>query len=342
MTSSKRRGLATLALSSLALLIGALGWTELDQRLRCAALFLRLEHSESPGFLVHYREWPVSERPLAFEGGRGRLYLPTGDADAPGVVLAHGMHEEGIDEPRLIGLARALAGAGFAVLTPAVEGLAHYQIVHSDVDLIAEAARALAREVHRPQVAVFGISFGGGLALRAACERKNRGSIAKVVALGAHNDAARVSRFYLGEPALGPLAEPARVQATPETPARTIEPHPYGRVALWMSLYGQKHTGAFTEAERVQVLRGVLQRSAELELASPRTCPEPLRVPLFLVHGTADRVVPYTETLWNARQFAGQTSVHTLISAAIAHAEYSPPSWWERLQLIEFMARALY
>jgi dipeptidyl aminopeptidase/acylaminoacyl peptidase len=85
----------------------------------------------------------------------------------------------------------------------------------------------------------------------------------------------------------------------------------------------------------------VVDSTAELERASPRTCPEPVRVPVFLVHGTADRVVPYTETLWNARQLSAHTEVHTLVSAAIAHAEYTPPSWRDRLQLIEFMVDAV-
>jgi pimeloyl-ACP methyl ester carboxylesterase len=140
----------------------------------------------------------------------------------------------------------------------------------------------------------------------------------------------RVSRFYLGEPALGPTGERA-----------SVEPHPYGRVALWMSLFDERHKGDFTELERARALRGVIERTPELERASPRTCPEPVRVPVFLVHGTGDRVVPYTETLWNQKQLAATTDVQALVSAAIAHAEYTPPSWWDRLTLIEFMVDAV-
>jgi alpha-beta hydrolase superfamily lysophospholipase len=331
-TSSKPKRLLTWLLVALvALGVLGLAWRALDRRLVCASIFLRLERSEQPAWLVHYRERPVDVRSYVFAGGRGQLYSARGVSRAPGVVLAHGMHEEGIVEPRLIGLARALAGAGYAVLTPEVPGLARYQITHSDVDGIAAAARALAREQREAQVIVFGISFGGGLALRAACEPANRAAIARVIALGAHNDAARVSRFYLGEPALGPMAERA-----------LVEPHPYGRVALWMSLFGERHKGEFSEAERVTALKGVLARTAELSRASPSSCPSAIQIPLFLVHGTGDRVVPYTETLWNEHQLGQQTTVETLISPAIVHAEYAPPSWWERLQLIEFIVDALY
>jgi pimeloyl-ACP methyl ester carboxylesterase len=324
------RRLRVLAGVGLAAVLVTLIAFAVHRRLVCAALFMRLEKSAEPGWLVHYRERSVKVSALSFPGGHGTLYTPVGEEAPEGIVLAHGMHEEGIDEPRLVSLARSLAGAGFLVLTPEVTGLAHYKITHDDVDRIAAASKALAQKLGRRQVTVFGISFGGGLALRAACEPATRAFIGRVIALGAHHDAVRVSRFYLGEPALGPTGEPA-----------LVEPHPYGRVALWMSLFDEPHKGEFTEAERARALRGVTERTPELERASPRSCPEPVRVPVFLVHGTADRVVPYTETLWNEQQLARQTEVHALVSAAIAHAEYTPPSWWDRLTLIEFMVGAV-
>jgi len=248
-----------------------------------------------------------------------------------GLVLAHGMHEGGSGEPRLVSFARALAGAGLVVLTPEVEGLAHYQITHDDVERIAASARALARELARPEVTVLGISFGGGLALRAACEPETRSAIGRVVALGAHHDAARVSRFFLGDPALGPAGEQAHVT-----------PHPYSQKALFLSLFGETRKGPISPGERARALSGLSARAAELARASPSACPEPVRVPVYLVHGTGDRVVPYTETLWNARQLARGTDVAQLISPAIVHAEYAPPSVWERLQLVEFIVGALF
>jgi hypothetical protein len=62
---------------------------------------------------------------------------------------------------------------------------------------------------------------------------------------------------------------------------------------------------------------------------------------LHLVHGRADGIVPFTESLWNARQFGGATRVELLISPVVGHAEYSPPTLGERLELVEFMAALL-
>lgn len=315
--------LAVVVLSALALMA--------HRRLLCAGLFLRLEQQRAPAFVVHYGEQPVEVRPFPFEGGRALLYRPRGVATRRGLVLAHGMHEGGIDEPRMTGFARALAGAGLVVLTPEVSGLKRYRITHDDVDAIARAARLLAAHLGRAQVPVFGISFGGGLALRAACEREKRAAIERVIALGAHQDAVRVTSFYWGAPALGPDGERA-----------SVEPHPYGPSSVWMALFGEKHRGAFRDEERARALAGLAAHAAELERASPSTCPEPVRVPVHLVHGTGDRVVPYTETLWNARQLAPRTEVEVLISPAIVHAEYEPPSWWERVKLVEFIVHALF
>jgi len=317
--------------SILALALLFAGAVALHRRLLCAGLFLRLEQKSEPSLLVHYGERSVAARPFVYAGGRGTLYVPAGARGGSGIVLAHGIHEQGIVEPRLMRFARALAGAGFVVLTPEVANLARYRIVHEDVEAIAAATRALAKQVKREQVSVFGISFGGGLALRAACEAGTRGSIERVIALGAHHDAARVLRFFMGEPALGPAGEQAGVA-----------PHQYGRTAIWMGLFGQKHNAPFTPEEQRTAESALAAQAAELDRASPSHCPERLAAPLFLVHGTGDTVVPYTETLWNQQQFADQTEVRVLVSPAIVHAEYDPPSWWERVQLVEFIVHALY
>jgi pimeloyl-ACP methyl ester carboxylesterase len=302
----------------LLLALGAGLWAH--RGLLVAGVLLRVERARDPAWLVHYGEQAVREHELP----EGRLYAPTSARGA--ILLAHGMHAQGIEEPRLIGLARALAGAGYTVLTPRMTGLQHYQLTRADVRRIGATAQRLAAWTKRPRVTVFGISFGGGMAIRAACE--GAPAIERVVALGAHHDAERVSRFYLGEPAPGPDGAPAQV-----------EPHPYGRVALWRSLFGRDHVGSFQPAERAQILAGIEAHRTELRAVSPRGC-SALTVPLFLLHGSDDRVVPSTETLWNERELAPQAPVRSLISPAIMHAEYDPPSLRERLSLIAFLVNA--
>ncbi len=331
-TAGSRRVRVAVSILFAVAVAGGLGLA-LHRRLLCAGIFLRLEHARAPAWIVHYRERAVVESAFAFAGGKGVLYAPEGERPAQGIVLAHGMHELGIRDPRMLSFARALAGAGFAVLTPEVVGLAHYRLVHTDVTVIGESARALARRIGRERVIVFGISLAGGLALRAACEPATRAVIERVIGLGAHHDAVRVARFFLGEPAYGPAGEHA-----------DVKPHPYGPSSLWITLFGEKHPGKgkLTEEERLRALRAVTEHTPDLERASPSACPEPVRVPVYLVHGTGDRIVPYTETLWNGQELARHTEVQTLISPAIVHAEYEPPTWRQRVELVEFIVDALF
>jgi pimeloyl-ACP methyl ester carboxylesterase len=315
------------------LVVAALaGFCWLQPRLIAAGLLLRMEGGKSgPSWLVHYGEHAVDERPFALPSGvPGILYAPRGLSDAPGLVLAHGIHEDGIHDARMVDFARAVASSGVVVLTPELIDLAHYRVTHAGAELIAEAARALATHVKAEQVAVFGVSFGGGLALRAACEKPLRSAIGRVITLGAHHDAAAVARFFLGEPVRGPNALTV-----------ALKPHGYGGTVLFQSLFGERHKGPVTDSERARLSQALAQKKSELAAASPANCPGAPVVPLYMVHGLGDRIIPYTESLWNAEQFAAHTSVTVLISPAIVHAEYALPSLRERAELVSFMAAAL-
>ena len=322
------RRIAALALLAVAALAG---WW-LHTRLISAALFLRMEGGKGgPGWLVRYGEHPVEVRPFALSSGaRGLLYVPRGVARPAGLVLAHGIHEEGIDEPRFQRLARAIASSGVTVLTPELSDLVRYRVSRVGVETIATATRELAASLKQARVAVFGISFGGGLALRAACEPALASAMARVITLGAHHDAAAVVRFFLGDPARAPDGSRAR-----------LAPHSYGATILFAWLFDEPHHGGLSAADTARI-RGVLvRRKPELDAASPAHCPEPLSLPLHLAHGLGDDIVPYTETLWNTAKFAGETELDVLVSPVLGHAGYAPPTLWQRFQLVDFMAKAL-
>ncbi len=80
-----------------------------------------------------------------------RIYLPRGVGFAPGIVVVHGMHELGIDEPRLVSFARSLAASGFFVMTPLVPGIADYRVEAESADVIGTAAQSFAQQLNVPQ-----------------------------------------------------------------------------------------------------------------------------------------------------------------------------------------------
>src|SRR5258708_40191663 len=59
---------------------------------------------------------------------RYRIYKPMDVQNPGGLVLLHGIHDLGIEEPRLTTFARALPGAGLAIKTPQTSDPAGYRV----------------------------------------------------------------------------------------------------------------------------------------------------------------------------------------------------------------------
>ena len=143
--------------------------------LRAASLLLRFADAGATGALAELGKHPVEESPasvtLAQGEGRARVYTPVGVSDPPGIVIVHGVHRLGIDEPRLQRFARAVAATGVVVFTPEVQEIADYRIDPRSIDTIGAAAAALRARLGHGRVGVMGMSFAGGLSLRRLLHR---------------------------------------------------------------------------------------------------------------------------------------------------------------------------
>lgn len=130
---------------------------------------------------------------------RGRVYRPAAPPRRS-VVLTSGVHEAGVEEPRLVGLARSLAASGILVLTPEPVDLVHYRITPRAADTIDDAAAWLLsqrdlRSAEGERVGLIGISFSGGLSIVAAGRPTIRSRTSFVLALGGHGNLPRVLRY---------------------------------------------------------------------------------------------------------------------------------------------------
>jgi dienelactone hydrolase len=312
-----------------------------------------------------------ADDPLDQAPARLRWYVPRGVDDAPGLVLVHGIHRLAVDEPRLVRFARALASNGVIVLTPEVRELADYRVDPRSIETIGAAAHALRAKVSR-KVGVMGMSFAGGLSLLAACDGRFESDIAMVVAVGAHDDAARVARFF----ATSRIALPGGTTAS-------LEAHGYGvlvfayahaarffpvedtataRQAIGAWLAGERdqaRTVASVSSEKSRALLAALfdrnldriaepflaavdAEAAALETISPRGRLDRLRVPVFLLHGAGDTVIPPAETQWLARDVPTPVLRDVLISRALVHVEPGgQATWYEQWELVHFVADVL-
>lgn len=338
-----------------------------------AALHVLLRMEGAGGGLAEAASWgrprvEVSEGELA--GAKSRVYRPNARPKSV-ILLLHGMHRLGYEEPRLIELATALAEAGHAVHTPELERLASYRLEVAEAERIGEMIRAAASEEGAPRVGVFGVSFAGGLALVAASEPAVRAHISALLALGGHGDLVRVTRFYAGEGASGPGGEPL-----------AVDPHPYGieillrdaledwappelrgsldellRLALhdrfgdadelaksleppWDGRMRALIRGRPDELVKRSALAHIERNEAALRAASPAGKLGDLDRPVFLLHGFDDPVIPATESAHLAAELGPRATL--LVSRALRHAESAADAPLdEKLALLRFLTRSL-
>lgn len=322
--------------------------------------------------------YPVSteEREVSTKSGalRARLYRPLGAKMSPGIVLAIGVHHLGIDEPRAISLARAFAAAGITVLSVEFPEFVDYRFEPATIESISVSAQYLAKQTGRAASGVVGISIAGGLALLAAADPASQRPIGFVVALGAHCDLNRVVRYFAGESVRDPSGHVYPVRPHPYG-ARVMlfgyldklfspEDLPVAREALRLYLHdghreARLHTKLLSESGREKMLRildegNVKEVGADLLSAAKvnesilsRVSPcgqlGHLRVPVYLIHGADDPVVPSTETLWLAHEVPQAQLKWALVSPVLRHAEIGPKfALSEYWKLVSFFAAVLF
>lgn len=279
---------------------------------------------------VAERELPI---PIASGPLRARAYEPEGRATRA-ALLVSGLHPSGIDEPRLVALARQLAASGIAVVTPDIPELRRFTITPAMTDAIEQSAAWLASQnefAPDGRVGLMGISFSGGLAIVAAGRPALRNRVAYAFSLGGHDDLARVLKYLCtgvetpppesASPLTG-LMQSRDAARTPGTPAAvatgwTPLPHDYGVAVVLLAVADR-----LVPAPQVDPLRTAVRRflqasawdrdekpKAEAEFAALRALPGTMREPsatLFryvndrdVVHLGA-RLVPHIASFGNA------------------------------------------
>lgn len=291
----------------------------------------------------------VSERALRIPWREGELpgrwYEPATRDSVP-VLLVPGVHASGIEEPRLVGVARDLASVGTPVLTAELADLRRYAITPRSTDMIEDAAAWLSRQTQLSptgRFGVMGISFAGGLSVVAAGRSSIRDRTAFVMSFGGHGDLPRTLEY---------LCTGVQPDGT------TRPPHDYGIAIILLGVADRVVPAAqvqplreailtFLEASRLDM---VDKARSEAEFARARelstALSEPARTlmgyvndrnvgklgpillphvtdladdpalsptrspapgaPVYLLHGADDNVIPAVESVLLARHLRGQ------------------------------------
>ena len=370
---------AAVGLLLLLVLLGA-AWPFLRFHIESLAVLNLVANRPVPPAVRWVANEPVTTRELTLTTTNGpiraRLYTPDLHPDAPALLVLHGVHHLGMDEPRLIAFASAIASCGLRVLTPELPGIKDYQVSATSIRTIGDSAAWMAvqnRGGERRPVGVMGLSFSGGLSLLAAADPVYRPSMKFVVAIGSQDEMGRVAAYYR-------TGEDSRPGGAPEV----LPPHEYGalvmeyehvedfvppadtapiravlRAHLYEDLAAEKIAlAALTrvqKAEAAQLMdttsamtRGLLAAAESRHIqdmagVSPHNHLGSLTTPVYLLHGAGDNIIPASETLWMAAELPGTTLQSALISPVLSHLDLdgAQPSALDRWRLVHFFALML-
>ena len=369
-----------LAFIGIAAILGCvLTWPTAKAHLQAVAVLREVTGQRVP-WMARKLTAPVTTEDLTIpmEAGqppvRARLYLPQGTPDAPAMVIFHGVHHLGIDEPRLMGFARAMASCGIRVLTPELPGIKDYHVSQDSVRTIGESAKWYAGQTGGP-VGVMGLSFSGGLALVAAADPAYHAAFKFVFAVGSQDAMQRVAQYYL-----------SGHDARPDGSTEVLAAHEYGplvleyehledfvpaadlqpvRAVLRAHLYEDRKAEAaaslqLNEAQKLETLElmdatlpatrskiaaMVAKHADEMPGLSPLGRLHTLGTPVYLLHGEADNIIPSAETLWMASELRPKDLRAVLVSPVLSHVNLDGPTpgamdEWRLLHFFSAVLRA--
>ena len=344
--------------------------------LRAAALLQRIADGHGGGAIARYDQHAVDELLTAIPTSEGsvaaRLYVPRGVANPPGMVIVHGVHHLGIEEPRLVAFSRAISSSGIVVLTPELKDVADYHVSQAAISTIGAAARTLHDRTGHRKVGVMGLSFSGGLSLLAAADPRFSDFIGFLVSVGGHDDLSRVCQFFATDKIAHPDGTVEALKAHEYGALVLVYSHPEDffsaqdlpaardalRLQLWEDDKGSRAAAAKLgpagrqkmglllahnkEALADELLRCVNRNQKNMLAVSPHGNLAGLHVPVLLLHGSGDTVIPASETLWLEKEVPVPWLRAALITPVLTHVDVggSPPLK-DKLALVAFISEML-
>lgn len=338
--TTSRRSLAV-AVGYVLIVAGLVALVPLIDLARSAGFVARVAGRDAGalGVLARASAGPFEESELRVPSRHGvvraRLYRPRRPVERT-VVLTAGVHALGIDEPRVVALAREVARSGLAVVTPELSDLIKYQITPRLPDVIEDVAIWTSRDrglAPDGRVALVGVSFSGGLSIIAAGRESLRHRVGFTFSFGGHGDLGRTLRYL----------------CTGAYPGASVPPpHDYGAAIILMNVADEVVPASQADGLRHAVSEFLLaahysmfdeaKARAQLDRAAAfaATLPEPSRTiakyvetrdigrlgpvllpaverfpwsealspehnpppegPVYLMHGAGDTVIPTVET----------------------------------------------
>lgn len=368
--------LPTLLAATVAILC-VIAWPFTLAHLQAVAVLKQVSEEPVPWIVGEAVAEPITIEDVQFESSAGavhaRVYLPVNKPNAPAMIVLHGVHHLGIDEPRLESFASALASCGLRVLTPELPDIKDYRVDASSIRIIGESTKWFSQKTNGP-VGVMGLSFSGGLALLSAANPVYQPDFKFVLAIGSQDSMKHVAQYYL-----------TGQEQRPDGSVEKLTPHEYGalvleyeyledfvppgdidavRNVLRQHLYEDKPAEAAALAQltpqqtseakqlmdsnapatRAMLAKADALHSTDMKDLSPAGRLSTMTTPVYLLHGQADNIIPAAETLWMANELPSSTRKAVLVSPVLSHLDIASarPGIWDEWQLVHFLALVIH
>ncbi len=301
----------------------------------------------------HPLEVVPAPRERSVDGLEADLYAPAWGRRHPGLILVNGAVAEGRKYPPLVGAARAVARAGYAVLVPELGDVRALVVSPASVEDLVKSIGVFRGqpEVSPGPIGLYGFSLGGSLALLAAEDPRTSGQLAFVADLGGYyrlSDMIRaattqtlpgVSGVVRVDPLVSFIAINSVIQlmspgadrvlltetlrrATVEDPLaafaalRPDQLTPVGRPVLALI---QNRDGARADALILRVDPLIRQT---IDALSPATHLERIGVPVWVLHDENDPFVPSQESRLLAQDPRGHGQIRLSMTMLLKHTEF--------------------
>ena len=247
------------------------------------------------------------------------LYLPAGNDKAGAIIIYTPFAGGGIEDARLVNVAKSFAQAGFAVLLSSRTG---DKLIMSAKDIQDVVSLFLFLEKHPKvnpkRIGLMGISYGAGPVIIAAADLKIRERVQFVMSMSGYYDFKNSLRFIVtGQYSYNDIRGQSEPLAfTQEILKNSLEHH---------GINGELFESFISQPDRFEEL---FQNSPEIQefglQLSPLRIIDDIKARFFIIHSIEDLLIPHTESIRLADALKGKVPVSFTLLSLLEHGQPKP------------------
>ncbi len=251
------------------------------------------------------------------------------------LILYPGATVKGEAHPKMITLARSLAGTGIKVLLPRIPPLFDLQLSKEIFLLTVHFYKwVLKKSENNHPINLAGVSFGGVIVLKACLDSfliKNKPK--SILVFGTSYDVGTSMEFMFS----GKIDDNGR--------ALDIKPDPWSIIVLFHNYLNEINIGYENISDEIKRIMDIILKdcSDQLEFFSPKFWCGDITNNIFILHGKNDSLSPYTESIKLDKKLPNSD---LLITGLFEHREISNKisfieKYRETLNIYKFLSRYL-